>query len=187
MRKRGEKNLIWLCNARRQGRWPDHCYSIRSAGRAREGAAEESLWKGLSIRSELMGQMLTPDHPELELKNNLAENSMRPVALGRRNWIHLEMKAGLKWRRSSASLKLPPAAHSGARLPGRRSFRDSMIFPSNASPSSRQRPGPANAHDSANSAACFPTPCVSSTHTIINTPSAARRLKALLANPAGSP
>lgn len=29
------------------------------------------------------------DHPELELSNNLAENSMRPVALGRSNWIHI--------------------------------------------------------------------------------------------------
>ena len=27
--------------------------------------------------------------PELELSNNLAENSMRPVALGRKNWIHV--------------------------------------------------------------------------------------------------
>jgi len=25
----------------------------------------------------------------LELSNNLAENSIRPVALGRRNWIHI--------------------------------------------------------------------------------------------------
>ena len=28
-------------------------------------------------------------HPELELSNNLAENSMRPVAVGRKNWIHI--------------------------------------------------------------------------------------------------
>jgi transposase len=28
-------------------------------------------------------------HPQLELSNNLAENSMRPIALGRKNWIHL--------------------------------------------------------------------------------------------------
>ena len=28
-------------------------------------------------------------HPELELSNNLAENSMRPIALGRKNWIHV--------------------------------------------------------------------------------------------------
>jgi len=27
--------------------------------------------------------------PELELSNNLAENSMRPVALGRKNWLHI--------------------------------------------------------------------------------------------------
>lgn len=26
-------------------------------------------------------------HPELELSNNLAENSMRPIAIGRRNWL----------------------------------------------------------------------------------------------------
>ncbi len=29
------------------------------------------------------------EHPELELSNNLAENSMRPVALDRSNWIHI--------------------------------------------------------------------------------------------------
>jgi len=32
------------------------------------------------------------DYPELELSNNLAENAMRPVALGRRNWIHVGSK-----------------------------------------------------------------------------------------------
>ena len=29
------------------------------------------------------------DHPELELSNNLAENSIRGVAVGRKNWIHV--------------------------------------------------------------------------------------------------
>jgi transposase len=29
------------------------------------------------------------EYPELELSTNLAENSMRPVALGRKNWIHV--------------------------------------------------------------------------------------------------
>jgi len=29
------------------------------------------------------------EYPELELSNNLAENSMRPVALGRKNWIYI--------------------------------------------------------------------------------------------------
>ena len=37
------------------------------------------------------------DHPELELSNNLAENSMRPIALGRKNWIHVgSQQAGPK-------------------------------------------------------------------------------------------
>jgi len=36
-------------------------------------------------------------YPELELSNNLAENSMRGVALGRKNWIHIgSEKAGPK-------------------------------------------------------------------------------------------
>ncbi len=29
------------------------------------------------------------DYPGLERSNNLAENSMRPIALGRGNWIHI--------------------------------------------------------------------------------------------------
>jgi transposase len=38
------------------------------------------LWKRLTRFLE---------HPELELSTNLAENSMRPVALGRKNWLHI--------------------------------------------------------------------------------------------------
>jgi transposase len=37
------------------------------------------------------------DYAEVELSNNLAENSMRPVALGRKNWLHVgSPKAGPK-------------------------------------------------------------------------------------------
>ena len=37
------------------------------------------------------------DHGEVELSNNLAENSMRPVALGRKNWLHVgSAKSGPK-------------------------------------------------------------------------------------------
>ena len=37
------------------------------------------------------------EHAEVELSNNLAENSMRPVALGRKNWLHVgSAKAGPK-------------------------------------------------------------------------------------------
>ena len=36
-------------------------------------------------------------HPEIELSNNLAENSMRPIAVGRKNWIHIgSVEAGPK-------------------------------------------------------------------------------------------
>jgi transposase len=37
------------------------------------------------------------EYPEVELSNNLAENSMRPVALGRKNWLHVgSVKSGPK-------------------------------------------------------------------------------------------
>ncbi len=37
------------------------------------------------------------DHTQVELSNNIAENSMRPVALGRKNWLHLgSTKSGPK-------------------------------------------------------------------------------------------
>jgi transposase len=32
------------------------------------------------------------EYPEIELSNNLAENSMRPIVLGRKNWIHVGSK-----------------------------------------------------------------------------------------------
>jgi len=47
-----------------------------------------TLWRKLTLFLE---------YPELELSNNLAENSMRPVALGRKNWIHIgSLQAGPK-------------------------------------------------------------------------------------------
>jgi transposase len=37
------------------------------------------------------------DHAQVELSNNLAENSMRPIALGRKNWLHVgSVKSGPK-------------------------------------------------------------------------------------------
>ena len=32
------------------------------------------------------------NHPVLELSTNWAENSMRPIAIGRKNWLHLGSK-----------------------------------------------------------------------------------------------
>jgi transposase len=65
------------------------------------------------------------NYPELELSNNLAENSMRPVALGRRNWTHIgHEKAGprvaaiLSIVESCRRLKIPVRDYLSAVLPG---------------------------------------------------------------------
>jgi transposase len=65
------------------------------------------------------------DYPELELSNNLAENSMRPVAIGRKNWIHLGSKdAGPKIAaifsivESCRRLGVPVRDYLAAVLPG---------------------------------------------------------------------
>jgi transposase len=64
-------------------------------------------------------------HPEVELSNNLAENSMRPVALGRKNWIHVggplagpKVAAILSIFESCRRLKIPVRDYLGAGLPG---------------------------------------------------------------------
>ena len=65
------------------------------------------------------------EHPELELSTNLAENSMRPVALGRKNWIHVgSQKAGPKVAailsivETCRRMKIPIRAYLAAVLPG---------------------------------------------------------------------
>ena len=65
------------------------------------------------------------EYPELELSNNLAENSMRPVALGRNNWIHVgspqagpKIAAILSIVESCRRLKLPVRDYLVAILPG---------------------------------------------------------------------
>ena len=65
------------------------------------------------------------EYPELELSNNLAENSMRPVALGRKNWMHIgstqagpKVAAILSVVESCRRLKLPVRDYLAAVLPG---------------------------------------------------------------------
>lgn len=65
------------------------------------------------------------EHPELELSNNLAENSMRPVTLGRKNWIHIgsqqagpKVAAILSIVESCRRLKLSIREYLGDILPG---------------------------------------------------------------------
>jgi len=75
-----------------------------------------SLWKKLTRFLE---------HPELELSNNLAENSMRPVALGRKNWIHVgseqagpKVAAILSVIESCRRIKVPVREYLASILPG---------------------------------------------------------------------
>jgi len=75
-----------------------------------------SLWQRLTRFLE---------YPELELSNNLAENSMRPIALGRKNWIHVgSQQAGPKVAailtivESCRRLKVPIREYLAGVLPG---------------------------------------------------------------------
>jgi len=65
------------------------------------------------------------EYSELELSNNLAENSMRPVALGRKNWIHIgspqagpKVAAILSVVESCRRLKISIRDYLGSILPG---------------------------------------------------------------------
>jgi transposase len=65
------------------------------------------------------------EYPQLELSNNLAENSMRPVALGRKNWIHIgseqagpRVAAILSVVESCRRLKIPVRNYLRTILPG---------------------------------------------------------------------
>ena len=75
-----------------------------------------ALWKKLT---------LFLDHPQLELSTNLAENSMRPVATGRKNWIHIgspqagpRVAAILSVIESCRRLKVPVREYLADILPG---------------------------------------------------------------------
>jgi hypothetical protein len=65
------------------------------------------------------------EHPELELSNNLAENSMRGIALGRKNWIHVgseqagpKVAAILSVIESCRRMKVPVRDYLASVLPG---------------------------------------------------------------------
>ena len=69
------------------------------------------------------------DYPQLELSNNVAENSMRPVALGRRNWIHIgseqagpRVAAIVSVVETCRRLKIPFRHYLGSVLPGLSDF-----------------------------------------------------------------
>ena len=65
------------------------------------------------------------DYAQVELSNNLAENSMRPIALGRKNWLHVgsaqsgpKVAAILSIVESCRRLRVPVKDYLHAVLPG---------------------------------------------------------------------
>jgi len=75
-----------------------------------------ALWKKLTRFLE---------YPDLELSSNLAENSMRPVALGRKNWLHIgssqagpKVAAILSVVESCRRLQVPVRDYFSKILPG---------------------------------------------------------------------
>ena len=76
------------------------------------------------------------DYAEVELSNNLAENSMRPVALGRKNWLHVgsaqsgpKVAAILSVVESCRRLGVPVKEYLLAVLPGMARRKLSEIAP----------------------------------------------------------
>jgi hypothetical protein len=74
------------------------------------------------------------DHAGVELSNNLAENSMRPVALGRKNWLHVgsaqagpKVAAILSIVESCRRLGIPVKDYLLAVLPGMSQRRHSEV------------------------------------------------------------
>jgi transposase len=75
------------------------------------------------------------EHAEVELSNNIAENSMRPVALGRKNWLHVgspesgpKVAAILSVVESCRRLDIPVKDYLLAVLPGMNQRALSEVF-----------------------------------------------------------
>src|SRR5258705_2776223 len=74
------------------------------------------------------------EYPELELSNNLAENAMRPIVLGRKNWIHVGSKeagprvaAIISIVETCRRLRLPLRDYLSSVLPGLADFPSNRV------------------------------------------------------------
>jgi hypothetical protein len=94
---------------------------------ARAGALSSSALAKAANYTLVLWRKLTRflEYPEIELSNNLAENSMRPIALGRKNWIHLgsqqagpKVAAILSIVESCRRMQIPARDYLAAGLPG---------------------------------------------------------------------
>src|SRR5262249_24789784 len=91
------------------------------------GALENARQYALTIWPRLTRFL---EHPEVELSNNLIENSMRPIALGRKNWIHIwspeagsKVAAILSVIETCRRLKISARDYLSSLLPGLASMR----------------------------------------------------------------
>src|SRR5439155_19347114 len=115
-------------HALRQERAKPLLYEIRGKIEAAQSVAFPSRALSKACKYALtLWRKLTRflEYPELELSNNLAENSMRPVALGRKNWIHIgsplagpKVAAILSVVESCRRLKIPVRDYFSAILTG---------------------------------------------------------------------
>ena len=85
-------------------------------------ALSKACHYALALRKKLSRFL---EYPELELSTNLAENSMRPVALGRKNWLHIgspqagpKVAAILSVVESCRRLQVPVRDYLSTILPG---------------------------------------------------------------------
>ena len=74
------------------------------------------------------------EYPELELSNNWAENAIHPVALGRKNWIHMgseqagpRVAAIVSIMEACRRLNIPVRDYLGSILPGLANFSINRI------------------------------------------------------------
>jgi len=101
---------------------------IREAclGLRREALPKSSLGQAVAYTLNMWAKLRRCfDYAEVELSNNLAENSMRPVALGRKNWLHVgsaqagpKVAAILSVVESCRRLGVPVKDYLTAVLPG---------------------------------------------------------------------
>ena len=74
------------------------------------------------------------EYGQLELSNNLAENAIRPIAIGRKNWLHVgseragpRVAAIISIVETCRRLSIPVRNYLGSILPGLASFAINRI------------------------------------------------------------
>jgi transposase len=94
------------------------------------GLPQSARTKACEYTLKLWGRLTRfLDHPELELSNNATENSMRPVAIGRKNWIHVgseqagpRVAAIISIVETCRRLQIPVREYLSVVLPGLENF-----------------------------------------------------------------